>query len=466
MTGSRKLSRLPSPRSSRTDVTMLRSGHGAPLNPGTMLYDISPAKIWAFVRGQPASYWFIVLYLFFEYVRPQSIYSAIYGWPFAFWSIALAAGSLVVEKGRKLRPWTPADTMLAVFTVIVLLSSILAVTPRASFNNLSDYLNWVLIYFLITTIVNTERRFLVFMLAFLVYCTKMSQHGFRAWIASGFSPSSYGVGCAPGFFQNSGECGIQMSMFFPIALFFVIALKPYWGRGKFWLFVFMPASAAISMVSSSSRGALVGLAAVLVWLTARNPKNLRALVGAALVAGVVWVLVPEAQKDRLSQMGEDPTSLTRLRYWADAREIMKEYPVLGIGYANWYTYYRRRYNAAGQLVHNVFYQAGAELGFIGLGAFIGLILVTFHTNRKTRRMARQLPDGGRFAGSMASGFDGALIGFMVTGYFVTVLYYPFFWINLAMTVALHCSTLHELKLRRAACTSASVRSTVPVRAPA
>jgi hypothetical protein len=49
---------------------------------------------------------------------------------------------------------------------------------------------------------------------------------------------------------------------------------------------------------------------------------------------------------------------------------------------------------------------------------------------------------------MAKAFDGALIGFLVGGYFVTVLYYPFFWINLAMTVALHNSTLRELQRQK------------------
>jgi hypothetical protein len=38
---------------------------------------------------------------------------------------------------------------------------------------------------------------------------------------------------------------------------------------------------------------------------------------------------------------------------------------------------------------------------------------------------------------MAQGLDCSLVGYLVAGFFVTVLYYPFFWINLAMTVALH-----------------------------
>ena len=50
---------------------------------------------------------------------------------------------------------------------------------------------------------------------------------------------------------------------------------------------------------------------------------------------------------------------------------------------------------------------------------------------------------------MAYGLDGALIGYIGSGFFVTVLYYPFFWINLAMTVSLHTAARHERKRARA-----------------
>ncbi|CAN5607190.1 hypothetical protein BH23GEM9_BH23GEM9_23140 [soil metagenome] len=411
-------------------------------------YDLSLRKIWAFVTRQPPSFWFIVFYAFFEYIRPQAIYSMIYGWQFARWMLIGCTVSLLVEGGRKARAWTLLDTLLVVYTAVVLLSSVNAISPQISYRFLHQYYNWVFIYILITLTVNTERRFLVFTLAFLVYSTKMAQFGVRYWIQSGFVPGSYGVSCGVGFFQNTGECGIQMAMFFPMALFFVLALKPYVSRNKFLLLAFMPFSAAVTIVSSSSRGSMLALGVILAWLMARNPKNIKAMIGVAVVAGGVWLIIPEKQKERFSSMGEDETSLTRLTYWEHAREIMREYPVFGIGHANWLPYYMRNYNRDGQLVHNVFYQAGAELGFTGLGAFILLILGTFYTNRKSRRLARELPDGGRFLSSMASGLDGALIGFAVSGYFVTVLYYPFFWINLAFTAALHCTTLNELRRHR------------------
>ncbi len=89
-------------------------------------------------------------------------------------------------------------------------------------------------------------------------------------------------------------------------------------------------------------------------------------------------------------------------------------------------------------------QAGSELGYTGLLVFGLLIFYTFVINARTRNLARQLPERGFLVG-MAHGLDGALVGYLVSGFFVTVLYYPFFWVNLAMTVALHKAARHELR---------------------
>lgn len=43
--------------------------------------------------------------------------------------------------------------------------------------------------------------------------------------------------------------------------------------------------------------------------------------------------------------------------------------------------------------------------------------------------------GNEFFYIMAYGLDAGLVGYLVAGFFVTVLYYPFFWVQMAMTVA-------------------------------
>ncbi len=407
------------------------------------LYTLRAYSIWRFLTTQPASYWLVCMYLFFEYVRPQSIYAAIDLLPWATLSIALCAGAFLLE-GRSWRFTTPADWLLACFSLVVLLASAAAYFPATSFAALPLYLSWVVIYVLITGVVTTEQRFLVFILSFLLYNLKMSLHATRSWASIGFVFRDWGVTGAPGWFHNSGEFGIEMTVFLPISLCFVLALRRYWGRGKVALLSILPATAIIGMLASSSRGALLGGGAVLFWFLMRSRHRVRALIAVAVILVVAVAILPDQQKQRLTSMGSDPTSVSRLTYWKDGIRITNEHPMLGIGYANWADYYRKFVNPRGQLPHNIFVQAGSELGYTGLLAFLLLIAYTFVVNARTRKLARRLPQSD-FLFGMANGLDGALVGYLVSGFFVTVLYYPFFWINLAMTVALHKATKHELR---------------------
>jgi len=407
------------------------------------LYALRAYSIWRFLTRQPASYWLVCIYLFFEYVRPQSIYEAIDLLPWATLSIALCVGAFLLE-GKSWRFTTPADWLLACFSLVVLLASAAAYFPATSLAALPLFFSWVVIYVLISSVVTTEQRFLVFILSFLLYNLKMSLHATRTWAAIGFAFRDWGVVGAPGWFHNSGEFGIEMTIFFPISLCFVMALRRYWGRGKVVMLALLPATSVIGMLASSSRGALLGGGAVLFWFLMRSRHRVRTLIATAAIVVAAVAILPDEQKQRLTNMGSDPTSLRRLTYWKDGITITNEHPILGIGFANWPQYYRRYYNPRGQLPHNIFVQAGSELGYTGLLVFGLLIFYTFVINARTRNLARQLPERGFLVG-MAHGLDGALVGYLVSGFFVTVLYYPFFWVNLAMTVALHKAARHELR---------------------
>ena len=57
-----------------------------------------------------------------------------------------------------------------------------------------------------------------------------------------------------------------------------------------------------------------------------------------------------------------------------------------------------------------------------------------------RRMLRQQnlsgTEDGRFLVGLAHGLDIAIVGFATSGFFITVLYYPFFWVLLILSVCL------------------------------
>lgn len=423
----------PVPASSDAGTEAASGGDGAQ----GRLYGMKAAEIWAFLQRQPPSFWFICLYLFLEYVRPQSIYPVLEGLPWTQAALALSVGSLVVE-GKFFRRFNWIDGALLFFGGVVLASMVTAYRPAAAFGELKLIFSWFLIYYLITNLVDTENRFFVFMLSFLLYSLKMSQHATRSWLEAGFRFRSWGATGGPGWFHNSGEFAIQMTIFIPLAIYFILALRPYWKRWKTWAMWLLPASGVVGVLASSSRGGQLGVAAVVLLMAAKSRRKFRALAALALVAAASWVLMPEEQKQRFEAAGEDETSQTRLTYWEDGLEIMQRHPVLGIGYKNWLPYYRTHYSGGeGELPHNIFIEAGAELGYTGLLAFLLLIGLTFYMNHRTRRMAPRCRGDPDFFRYMAHGLDVALVGYLVSGFFVTVLYYPYFWINLAMTAALY-----------------------------
>jgi putative inorganic carbon (HCO3(-)) transporter len=408
------------------------------------LYRLEPGRMWTFFRKQPASFWFVCLYIFFEYVRPQAIYAPLKGMPLASISVLLCGAALLLEGRRPHRP-TFVDGLLVFFTLVILASSAVGFLPADSFAEfLPLYFGWIIAYVLITTTVDNDRKFVIFMVLYFLWSFKMSQHGTRSFVERGFSFASYGVTCAPQFFNNSGECGIQMAMFFASALYFFLGVKAFLSRRIKWIVALLPVTAALTIMGSSSRGAQMALAAILLWMVLRSKRPFRALVMTAVAAVALYSVLPEEQKDRFRTMGTDDTSMTRRQYWADGIEIMNDNPVLGIGFGNWMEYYLSTYNAEGQLPHNIFVEAGAELGYTGLAGFVMLIIGTSVMNYRTRKMASRMPRGS-FFWHMAHGLDGALIGFLVGGFFVTVLYYPFFWMNLSMTAALYNVTRRAWK---------------------
>ena len=401
------------------------------------LHRLSPIHIWRFLLTQPLSFWLLCIYMFFEYVRPQQLFPAINVLPWAQISLVGALVSHFGLEGGGIRTRTAANALLALFTLIVLASTATAYMPGQSIANYDAFFGWVLVYLLIANIVTTERRLVVFMLAFLLYNFQMSFGAMKQWAGFGFGFRSWGVTGGAGWFNNSGDFGIAMCIFIPVSLCFALGLKPQLPRWKFLLLLTFPASALLGIVASSSRGALLGIAAVGFWfLMSSRRYRLQALLATVLVGGLVYTILPAEQKARFETAGTDETSQLRLRYWRDGIRIAQDHALLGVGYFNWLPYYQRNYNVKGQLPHNIYIQAAAELGMPGLAVFLGLAVLTLAINRRTRRLTKGRPET-RLLHLLAHGLDGGLIGYLAAGMFVSVFWYPLFWVNLAMAVALH-----------------------------
>jgi len=398
--------------------------------------ELRASAIWRAVRRESWSFWFLCVYLTVEYLRPQLVYPALDVVPWGQLSLG-ACWVAVLLGGWKSRRVVLMDFLIAGFFFWVLLSSVLALHPDVSFRAWQVFAGWLILYYLIPLVVTTPRRTYLFFLFFFLVNLKMSQHGARTWVMRGFSFADWGATGSPGWFQNSGEFAMEMAGFVGISWCLLYALRRHMGKWKFRLAVLiLPGTAAASVVASSSRGGQLALLAVACVLLFFHKVRIRNVVIVASVLAMGWILLPAQQKARFQTMGEDPSSESRLTYWRASWEVAKNHPVTGIGYNNWPTYWASVLGGGRiERIHNSTLQAAAETGFPGAALFFCMIFLSFRLNAQTRRRARKMGPWKEAYWGMATGLDAGMVGFLVASQFMSVLYYPIFWVSFGLTTA-------------------------------
>jgi putative inorganic carbon (HCO3(-)) transporter len=211
--------------------------------------------------GQSPAYFFTWLFVFMEYVRPMAMYPQIAVFPWARWTMILALLFCVLE-GRFSFRLNAGWAVVLAFSLSILASTITAIYPAVSADKLSLWISWLIAIFIISSAADSEEKLVLLVGAFILWNFKMSQSAFREWASIGFRFRDWGVVGAPGWFTNSGEFGIEMCLFFPITVFFLVGLWPNLVRWKRWTLLFVAFTSVVGMVGSSSRGAVLGGAVV------------------------------------------------------------------------------------------------------------------------------------------------------------------------------------------------------------
>jgi putative inorganic carbon (hco3(-)) transporter len=404
------------------------------------LYTLSPRALWSQFRNEHLAFKMICLYLIMEYVRPQSIHPALDFLPWEKLFVVLAALAWPRDPHRR---WVrdPTNWWMTLFLVVIIAASTFATFPSISWTHWDDFFGWYVIYFLIINIVTTPERYFIFLTIFLLANFKLSYFGAHTWISRGFGFTNWGIAGPPGFFENSSDLSTEMLMFAPIAFELALFLKPYVKRVVYWFTMLGAVTGAMTILAASSRGSQLGLVAQAAWVAIQRKLNLKILVGIVLVAGIAYALLPAAEKERFASAGTDETSIQRLNYWKAGVKMIENHPVLGVGYFNFPEVYAtyapgKLWHGKAQLPHNIFIQVGTDAGLIGLSVFVMLIYRNLKAAHDIGRACKWNPKAPAFAAGVAKGLTLATWGFVIAGQFNTVGYYPFLWINLALTVSL------------------------------
>ena len=394
----------------------------------------------------------ILAYLVIEYARVPAMYPPLQVLQIGK-IVVIVTGLIwvvrsVLDRRMKLVS-DPLNWIMVIWALIVVGSSFFAIDSKFAHQGMIDFLKWVVIYFLIINLVDTLPKWQYFMWALLLLSFKLSQFQIRQFIA-GYEMASgadrfvtEGVGAgSTGFFGNAGDFGVAMCVVAPLAFYLVKAVKSKAlkaaGIAIFSAFVF-------SILRCGSRGAALALSvmALLFWM--RTSKKLASGVLILLFVLGFWASAPEAWRERFvsaSDYQQDVTASQRLRLWGAGLRMVADNPVLGVGINNFSTNYALRYHAAGEeglrwAPHNIFVQAASELGVLGLLALFVVIYLVFQRDFETRRVCLEKNLENGWIPNFAHALDLSLVGYIVGGFFLTVLYYPHLYIIMTLAISLN-----------------------------
>ena len=153
----------------------------------------------------------------------------------------------------------------------------------------------------------------------------------------------------------------------------------------------------IAMIFNQTRA--VWIAGSVVWIALivlsgrRTHSFLAASLSLCLIIGISFTCSPVLQS-RLSSITSDTyqSNTERLRIWESARMMIADHPLLGVGPDNFGEKYQTRYMLPAALerfqrdAHNSYLSTAAELGLLGLCAFLYMLwtlLATFYRRLRT-----------------------------------------------------------------------------------
>ena len=211
---------------------------------------------------------------------------------------------------------------------------------------------------------------------------------------------------------------------------------------------------ALAAVGSQSRGAMLGIVSmgVFLWLKSRN-KFVTGILGAAAVYLVVTVM-PDQWFDRMNTIQtyeQDQSAMGRINAWTMAFNLAKHRP-FGAGFDSFREEMFDTYAPSPNDVHDshsIYFQMLGHHGFVGLALFLILGAMTWRTASWVIRNARRTPKR-RWAADLAAMMQVSLVGYATAGAFLGVAYFDLYYVLITVVVLTKLILSSEMATENAA----------------
>ena len=376
----------------------------------------------------------IYLWTWLSLMNPHRLtWGAAFNFPFAAVVAGVTLIGVLFSKQPTRMIWTRETVLLLLFVLWMILTTLFAFHTDFAVEYLARVLK-IQIFVFLTIYLITDRQ----KLHGLIWITALSL-GFYGLKGGIFTLLGGGVahvlGPADSFIGENNALALALIMTVPLLAYLFFQEERRWVRYALGGTMFF---SGLAIFGSQSRGALLGIVAMAVFLWLKSRR--KTLVGVLLLAvGVtVLLLMPDAWWERMRTIGtynQDESAQGRFNAWATAWNVAVN-NVFGGGFKmftpeTFLAYAPNPLDAHD--AHSIYFQVLGEHGFIGLTLFLLVGLFTWLRCGETIRLAKRNPEL-KWASDLVAMLQVALIGYAVSGAFLGLAYFDYYYHLVAISL--------------------------------
>jgi putative inorganic carbon (HCO3(-)) transporter len=284
-------------------------------------------------------------------------------------------------------------------------------------------------------IIDTWKRYRLFVLTIAGSFGFLALHTLPIMILSDGASRVYGPSYS--MIADNNDFGLALNMALP---FFFFLAKTEERPSMKWLTGFLFVITIPAIIFTYSRGALLGLVAILLGMLLQARQKLILIPLVAVVGVFALFFTPQVWRDRMQTIAPDAldaSALSRLNAWTYAWNMTEDYPLMGGGFDAFTPSLFRRYAPNAQDVHgphSIYFGVMAEHGFTGLFLYLTLVGSCFLTLHGIVKKARYYGDDE--SANYANILRLSLVGFLVSGSFLGRAYFDFYFTLVACVAIL------------------------------
>lgn len=382
----------------------------------------------------------VLVWSWLAYMNPHKL-----SWGFAYYfpfSQIVAITTLVAlairPQARRGIPWTRESVILLIFTGWMFITTLFAFNPDGA------WLQWekvwkIQLFTFVTMILINDREKIDALVK--IMAVSIGVYGVKGGIFTVLTGGAYAVYGPNGtFIGGNNEIGLAMIMTIPLMRYVQLTDERQWVKNLAAVGIFLT---TIAILGTRSRGALVGSVIMFSILFAKNLKKLGFVLAFGAFFLVAIQFMPQDWQARMGTISSSTSEATaddsvrgRFNAWGFAFNMAKDNLVTGGGFESFRSWLFAIYAPEPNNVHDahsIYFEVMGEQGFIGLAMFLLLGFFSLRTARYIIKNASPHPDL-EWMKHLGSMLQVSLIGYAVTGAFLGLAYFDFYYALIAIIV--------------------------------